>query len=900
MRARIAIHGATLGGDPMADELDFRWDNDTEPGSSEGLNWGLTDAERCVAPLKIAEYPIVRELGRGGQGVVYLAEDPKLGRPVALKVLSAALAPSTRDQLRFRREAETASRLDHPGICTIYGFGDHAGTPYIAMQFVEGDGLDAVIRRTRESQYGPPARIRSIGDDGGETLPASATARSDLLAVVELMESVARAVHHAHERGLVHRDIKPGNVMVAADGRPVVLDFGLARDEDSDGVTLTGTGDVLGTPAYMAPEQVVGSRGIDRRTDVHALGAMLFELLTLKRPFHAATREALYRKIERDSAPIASSINPVVPRDLDTVVAVALEKDPAHRYQTAEGLADDLRAVLEHRPISARDVPRLTRAARWARRHPATAALITAVTLSALILVGLFTFILARQPLVERAELQAERDRAEGAIERGFAASEAGRRNQAIVAFSEASVAGKLLPTAVAGIVVVHVRQKDLGLALDALDTHADVVRDSRGLQALRSFLVARNEGVDQIEVMRRSELDPVLAVDAFLLGTRDVTLAESGDTGRWKSALEFFEQAALRSPPRAIYYFRAVQAAGSCGDRARTDAFTSAILAQWPDKPSSYYWPAIALVALQEFDRAAELLETGRSKAPDDPRLHCVSGVIARLTGQPDKATAYLQEACRLAPNYSDPLLQLGLVAMGRGDFAEAVRRFKATIRIDPEQDDAYALMAESYMSLSQPELARDAMLAALEIDPYYAPFRSQLIDVLAELEDHEAIHEQARLLAQYTPSNVESLASEAFQRKLFGAVAAALVVLETRHPEHLPASPTLRLLGARAAAYAAAGQGKDDPALTEQDKTALRGHALRWLRADLASVRASRDAGSMGPATVRRRLLRPTRDPAFRSLRGDALNDLPDSAGEPWTAYWAELEQQIAALKN
>ncbi|MHC4141624.1 MAG: serine/threonine-protein kinase, partial [Planctomycetota bacterium] len=241
-------------------------------------------------PDRLGPYRIDREIGRGGQSVVYLAEDTRLGRRVALKILSGGPVPDARTVRRFTREAETAARLDHPAICTVHEAGVERGVRYIAMRYVEGRTLAAKIAAARQADGDPP----------------------DPMEAVAVLEQVARAVHAAHEAGVIHRDIKPGNIMVTPEGEPVVLDFGLARDERGS-LSLTLSGSVFGTPAYLAPEQIetrVGS--VDRTTDVYALGATLFELLTLHAPYEAPTRQRLYRAVLLEQPPDPRRYSPVV------------------------------------------------------------------------------------------------------------------------------------------------------------------------------------------------------------------------------------------------------------------------------------------------------------------------------------------------------------------------------------------------------------------------------------------------------------------------------------------------------------------------------------------------------------------------------------------------------------
>ena len=353
---------------------------------------------------KLGGYTLLKELGHGGQGYVYLAEDERLHRRVALKILPLAMSFSEAARLRFEREAEVASKLDHPGICTVYETGEEDGIPFIAMQLIEGEALDRKIKSSRaaaaEDRTVSHIRFESsdvAGSDGATSSPSRPTPRSraEIMEVVRFIENVARAMHAAHETGLIHRDIKPGNIMAAADGRAVILDFGLARDETAHLATLTQSGDLMGTPAYMAPEQVAANRiKLDRRADVYSLGVTLYECLTLQRPFERPTRESLYNAILTQAPPDLRQLNPAIPKSLRVVIETALRKDREKRYQTALDFAEDLRNVAENRPINSR-APRIDeRLILWLHRHPSERRIILASgLLCALLSVGVLTFL---------------------------------------------------------------------------------------------------------------------------------------------------------------------------------------------------------------------------------------------------------------------------------------------------------------------------------------------------------------------------------------------------------------------------------------------------------------------------------------------------------------------------
>jgi serine/threonine protein kinase/formylglycine-generating enzyme required for sulfatase activity len=348
-------------------------------------------------PDRVGAFRIVREIGRGGMGVVLEAVEEPLGRRVALKVLPPELLASPSARARFRREAELAARLDHSGIATIYGAGVEDQHPWIAMRFVEGKTLARAIAESKE------AGASSMRLDA-----SPAKGREAALRVAALLAEVARALHAAHEQGVVHRDIKPSNVIVQPDGTPILLDFGLAITDESDGTSVTRTGEAPGTPAYLAPEIVAGEIARpDAQSDVYALGVTLYECLALRRPFDAPTPVALYRAILAGSPPGVRSPNPSVPRDLAVVVATAMERERPRRYRNARALADDLEACAADRPIAARPIPLHGRALRWARREPRLAAAISAAIAIA---IGGFAWISVVQAAAGKAIAQKNED----------------------------------------------------------------------------------------------------------------------------------------------------------------------------------------------------------------------------------------------------------------------------------------------------------------------------------------------------------------------------------------------------------------------------------------------------------------------------------------------------------
>jgi serine/threonine protein kinase len=345
--------------------------------------------------LPLGDYRIVREIGRGGMGVVYEAEQLSLGRRIALKVLPFALTLDPRQLQRFKNEARAAAQLHHQHIVPVYAVGSERGVHFYAMQYIEGQSLAEVIQDRRQ-QVGPASRrseatagARRFGVSTGPYLPQSAvpatetavkptaslaTAYSDnssgfYRTVARLGIQAAEALEHAHQYGVVHRDIKPSNLLVDAHGHLWITDFGLAQFQNDAG--LTQSGDLLGTLRYMSPEQAGGQRTIlDHRTDIYSLGATLYELLTLHPPFEGNDRHTLLHQILNDEPRSLRGIQKSIPVELETIVLKALAKTPSERYSTAREMADDLGRFLNDQPIRARRATTMQRLRKWGRRHP--------------------------------------------------------------------------------------------------------------------------------------------------------------------------------------------------------------------------------------------------------------------------------------------------------------------------------------------------------------------------------------------------------------------------------------------------------------------------------------------------------------------------------------------------
>ena len=329
----------------------------------EGLLAGALrmTAGKSVLPRAFGPYHLLEEIARGGMGIVYRARQPQANRLVAVKVMSAGEFAAPDFVKRFRTEAEAAASLDHPNIVPIYEVGEYEGQPFFSMKLAEGGSLAGRISNDKTQIANAEAAV--------------------------LVAKLARAVHYAHQRGILHRDIKPGNVLLDAQGEPQLTDFGLAKLVEKES-TLTRTMAMLGTPSYMSPEQARGeSKQLTTAVDVYGLGAVFYELLTGRPPFAGGTTMETVRQVLEKEPTQPRALNPAVDRDLETSCLKCLEKSPTSRYGSAEALADDLERWLRHEPILARRTTLVERLAKWMRRNPKVAAL--TVLLHVVFLVGL-------------------------------------------------------------------------------------------------------------------------------------------------------------------------------------------------------------------------------------------------------------------------------------------------------------------------------------------------------------------------------------------------------------------------------------------------------------------------------------------------------------------------------
>ena len=378
----------------------------------------MPSAEFSGRPL--GDFQIVREVGRGGMGVVYEAVQLSLGRRVALKVLPFAAALDTRQLQRFKNEAHAAAQLHHTNIVPVYAVGCERGVHFYAMQLIEGHSLASVIHETRVTIDLKPGPVDSTAIYQGAPTVANPLTRASVRSrrgadnyrtAARLAAQVADALDYAHEAGVIHRDIKPANLLLDAKGAVWITDFGLAQIVADVGVTQTG--DLVGTLRYMSPEQASGRRTpVDHRADIYSLGATLYELLTLRPIFTGEDRVSLLQQILNEDPRPPRQLDASIPIELETIVLKATAKTPGERYATAADMAADLRRYLDERPILARRPTLVDRVRKWLRRHPSFIVATVILMICGLIGLGVFSALVAREQSLTKAAYQRELHRA--------------------------------------------------------------------------------------------------------------------------------------------------------------------------------------------------------------------------------------------------------------------------------------------------------------------------------------------------------------------------------------------------------------------------------------------------------------------------------------------------------
>jgi TolB-like protein/Tfp pilus assembly protein PilF len=660
-------------------------------------------------PREFGDYELLEEIGRGGQGVVFRAWQRSLSRTVAVKIIGVGQFATNAHLKRLRREAEAAAKLNHPGIVPIYEVGERDGTNYFSMRFVEGDRLDEVVSRGLIS-------VRQAA---------------------EFIVKVARTVHYAHEHGILHRDIKPGNILLDAHGEPHLTDFGLARLVEQ-GSTVTGSLEVMGTPSYMAPEQAVGNNAaVSSSTDVYGLGAVLYELLTGHPPFAGGTTYETIRLL-LDSEPRQPRLwNRKVDRDISAICLKCLEKNPRYRYPSALALAEDLERWLRHEPIRAKRSGFFTRAQKWVQRNRTIAALIM---VSVVLAAGLGVMIWQREslrripagiavlPFENLSDDKEDAFFADGVqddiltklakiadlkvISRTSVMGYRGKRDLRQIGRA-LGVSHVLEGTARRSGRKVHVNAQlvdtrtDTGVWADGYD------RDLKEAFAIPTQIAQKVAEQLHVKVSTAEkvaiERKPTADLAAFDLYTRakNLLLTSFSSAARAKllEAADLLDQAIAHDPSFFEAYCELVHTHGllyffgldhTPARLALAEAAVNAAFRLRPDAGEAHLARAENLYhGHLEYDGALAELDIARQSLPNDSRVFAVKGYVQRRQGRWEESTRNLERAIDLDPRNFFMLQQIALSYGVLRRYPEEIAVLDRALAIEPADVDTKVALA-------------------------------------------------------------------------------------------------------------------------------------------------------------------------------------------------------------
>jgi serine/threonine protein kinase/Flp pilus assembly protein TadD len=687
---------------------------------------------------RLGDFHVLREVGRGGMGVVYEAEQISLGRRVALKVLPFAAAFDARQLQRFKNEAQAAAQLHHTNIVPVYAVGCERGVHYYAMQFIDGRTLAEVIAGWRAEAPGaaPPPDTFPVAGLSTESPPRRP---ESFRAIARLGLQAAEALEHAHQLGVVHRDVKPANLILDAHGNVWVTDFGLARLHRATGLTVSG--DLLGTLRYMSPEQALGdSAAVGPRTDVYALGATLYEMLTLHPVFDGRDRQELLRRIASEEPRPPRRLNPAVPAELEVIVGKALEKDPATRYATAQELADDLRRFREDKPIRARRPSWLEQARKWARRHrPAVWSAVAALLVTLAVLAAGAGWVVrdraARQAKLtadlEAAWEDAQRSRREGrwpqaqaAAQRAEALLQDGADGPALTG----RVQGLLRELAAeeadgrleAGLEKIRLGQAEVDRKGNrfALEEALPEYRRAFAAYGLRAETTTPEEAAARLRRRPQAVRGAALAaLDHWLILARYKRAPESDWLDRVLSAAE-------PDPWR-----QAVRVARARNDRKALEKLACEVdVAAQP--PEALFMLERGLRQRGAAAAAVEMLRRAQGVYPGDFWInHDLA--VALLDCRPpqvDAAIRYLTAAVALRPNSTKVRLHLGSALWRGGQRDEAIAAFRKAVELNPDLAEAHGKLGTALAAGGRLDEATAAFRKAVALNPGYAEAYSDL----------------------------------------------------------------------------------------------------------------------------------------------------------------------------
>lgn len=849
------------------------------------------------APLPdIPGYEVLEVLGHGGIGVIYRARHLRLNRVVALKMLLSGEFASRAELARFRREAEAVAALQHPNIVQIHDVGDVDGRPYFTMEFVAGGTLAQKL--------------------SGVPQPAQYSA--------SLTQTLARAIHTAHLAGIVHRDLKPGNILLTSEGVPKISDFGLARHFGRPTDVTLGPA-MIGTPSYMAPEQVIGKPdSVGPSADVYALGATLYELLTGRPPFRGETATETQRQVVNEEPAAPSRLNAKVPRDLETICLKCLFKEPSRRYVTSAALADDLRRFEEGRPIQARPIGRAERSWRWTRRNPLAAALLLTALALVAVASGGGTW-LVQQRAQHNAELHRDVGRAleeSVGFRKGYHFREARELLETARQQVEPNGPNDLRRRVAQGLADLSlVEQLDRARFRGLTFTSAELDRTSAEPLYALAFAQFGHEGEDTSAVAARVRdsgvsAELVDAVDDWASITTDrnrrkwlFAIARKADPDPeqnrfrqpdlWDAPGEVAQpipqlNADKLSPRIATALARLLQTRG-----LRASTALTAVQARFPQD----FWLNTelghALFAANRPEEALGYVQSALALRPDSAPVRNAVGGVLQTIGRVDEAIEEYHKALAVDPKYAYTHYNLGEALRSQGKLDEAISHLREAIATNPKLTDAYISLAAALQSKQRPDEAINVLKQSIRFNARNAVAHNNLAIALGSQGDmNEAIaqlQEAVKIDSKYAIGQINLGEALWAQGRLEEAIEHIQQAAEIDPPD--ADAEVFLCLHLYAAACTAVretlGEQVGKPRLDGTHRAKLRLRALDWLRASLILAIKQAD-NSRGQTSS---LITWESEPDLAAVRDPAeLAELPANEREQWRRFWGVVAAEIA----
>jgi tetratricopeptide (TPR) repeat protein len=724
-----------------------------------------TPAEHNLIGQKLGDFEILKLIGRGGMGAVFLARQISLDREVALKVISDISGARGKSLERFKREAKTLAKISHPNIVPIYEVGEQGPYSYFAMEYIKGVSLDKILAGIRNAKPGSKAsdvmhkRLEVQAEVYTKKTAEAFGVEIDTEYIVNISKiiiSIASALDYAHKKGILHRDVKPSNILIDSDGTAKLVDFGLAKADTQQSITLTE--EFFGTPSYVSPEQIRKPQMVDCRSDVYSLAATYYECLTLRPPFEGNTvNETLTSVISREAVP-PKKYCPRLSADFNTVLLHALEKSPEDRYQTVAEFAADIENVLEFKPITAKRPSITHRAYKTLRRSPLKFVAIGVFILA--IVLGYFVF----SAYIEKRN----KTIASKLFTIGRQKAQAKDFEEALAYYEKALRADPKNSEAYYRAGACYFLLKQYEKAIESY---------KRAIQIDSNFAGAYHNLGNVYDELAQYEEAIMVYKQAIRIDPNDVASYKRlgftyGSAGQYEKERESYEKVISINPN---YEFADTQnALGVAYNRLGRYEEAAKALKQavkvMPDEWDSYWWLALSYDKLGDYVNAINAFEQCVRIKPDNTHAFFLLGLAYNKIGLYEKSIETYRHIIKIEPNYAHAHHWLGVAFQNLRRYKEAVEAFRKSLTIDPNYVPTYIDLGFTYSALNSYKDAIAAYKEAIKLDPNDALVYTELGDAYRKLGRNTEAVEAFKNAIRIDPNNINAYSNLGFTYHALG----------------------------------------------------------------------------------------------------------------------------------